>query len=94
MKVGTDRLIGRVATYVGDAHPYLDSYPVKVIAVITRPDGDPDAGAVYRNDDDLVGFDPERDIIEVVPWLSDKQRRSWVASDARLEDLKDWRELP
>lgn len=97
MDIGRTKLIGRVATYVGDAHPYLRGYAVKVVAVITRPEGDPDNGAVCGSDDDLAaagGLDPERDIIEVVPWLPKQGRWSFVSSDVQLDDLNELREQP
>lgn len=94
MDVLGTKLIGMVATYVGEAHPYLHGYTVKVIAVVTRPEGDPDGGTVCTNDEDLAAagdLDPNWDIIEVVPWLVDRERWSFVSSDARLDELTDLR---
>ena len=94
MDTPVTKLIGTVANYVGDAHPYLRGCTVKVVSVVTRPEGDPDGGAVCTSDGNLAavgGLEPDRDIIEVVPWLVDQQRWSFVSSDARLDDLTDLR---
>ena len=90
-------IIGKVATYVDDAHPYLRGHPVCVMFVVKRPDGNPDNGVVCDTNKELAatgGLDPERDIIEVVAWLPKHRRWGCVPSDARLADLRDLREAP
>jgi hypothetical protein len=95
MGTDADKLIGLVGIYHGVEHPYLSGYPVCVVAVVKRPGGDPDKGTVCATNAELVaagGLDPEHDIVEVVPWLTDRQRWSFVCSDVRLADLRYIRE--
>lgn len=94
--IDTTKIIGLVAEYEGDGHPHLRGYTVKVMQVVKRPGGDPDAGVVYNTNDELSaagGFDPDVDIIEVVAWLGHRHHR-WgcVPSDVRLADLQNLRE--
>ena len=87
-------LIGKVANYRGDRHPWMRDYDVRVIAVIKRPGGDPDAGCVCRSNrelDEAGGLDPEHDIIEVVPWLERDARWGWVSSDVFMAELVNLR---
>ena len=89
-------IVGLVAEYHGDAHPYLRGHPVCVMFVVKRPDGNPDNGVVCDTNKELAatgGLDPERDIIEVVAWLGHPYHR-WgaIPSDVKLADLHDLRE--
>jgi len=90
-------LIGQVAKYVGHKHTWmLDGHDLRVVAVIKRPGGDPDAGTVCHTNEALAdtgGVDPERDIIEVVAWLGDPYDRwGFVPSDVKLADLNGLRD--
>jgi hypothetical protein len=92
----TNGIIGKVATYHGVEHPYLVGSKIRVVAVVKRPDGDPDRGAVCVTREELLaagGLAPANDILEVVPWLGVPFCR-WgaVPSDVRLADLVDLRE--
>ncbi len=92
----TNSIIGKVGEYRGVEHPYLTGYTVRVVAVVKRPGGDPNRGAVCVTREELLaagGFDEATDILEVVAWLDVPYRR-WgaVSSDVRLADLVDLRE--
>ena len=90
-----NNIIGKVATYEGDDHPYLQGRAVCVMYVVKRPDGDPDNGVVCDSNGELAaagGLDAANDIIEVVAWLPKHKRWGCVPSDARLADLRDLRE--
>ena len=91
-----DSIIGLVATYVGEDHPFLRGYVVKVVAAIKQPGGDPDLGVFFHTNEELAaagGLDPEHDVLEVVPWLPTEGRWSWVSSDVSLADLADLHEV-
>ena len=91
-----NNIIGKIASYGGDAHPYLQDRTVCVMYVVKRPDGDPDNGIICDTNDELAaagGLDPDHDIIEVVAWLGHPYHR-WgaIPSDAKLADLCELRE--
>jgi len=87
------KIIGTVTTYHGDEHRYLRGHQVKVLAVFkgaAAPDHDPDDGfGVATSDDELarLGGIDANDRVEVVPWLPEAGRFSFVSSDPRVVDL-------
>ena len=90
-----NNIIGKVATYEGDAHPYLRGRTVCVMFVVKRPDDDPDNGIVCDTNEELAaagGLDAANDIIEVVAWLPKYQRWGAIPSDVKLADLRNLRE--
>ena len=91
-----NNIIGKVATYAGEDHPYLQGRAVCVMYVVKRPDGDPDNGVVCDSNGELAaagGLDAANDIIEVVAWLGHPYHR-WgaIPSDVKLAELRDLRE--
>ena len=94
-----NKVIGTVTGYQGTEHAYLCGHQVKVLAVFkgaALPDHDPDDGfAVATSDDELarLGGLAVGDRAEVVPWLPDAARFSFVSSDPRVEDLDAFRHL-
>ena len=93
------KTIGTITRYEGTEHPYLHGYQVKVIAVLkgaALPNRDPDDHfAVATTDDELarLGGIAVGDRAEVVPWLENEGRFSFVSSDPRVEDLDAFRHL-
>ena len=87
------KIIGTVTTYHGDEHRYLRGHQVKVLAVFkgaAAPDHDPDDGyGVATTDDDVARFGglDANDRVEVVPWIPEAGRFSFVSSDPRVVDL-------
>lgn len=87
------RIIGTVTSYSGREHAYLRGLPVKIIAVFkgaANPALDPEDGyPVATNDEELAalgGLEAD-DRVEVVPFLEQAGRYSFVSSDARAVDL-------
>ena len=93
------KTIGKIARYEGTEHPYLRGYEVRVLAVLkgaALPNRDPDDDlAVATTDDELarLGGIATGDRAEVVPWLENEGRFSFVSSDPRVEDLDAFRHL-
>lgn len=91
--------IGTITTYDGDEHPALRGHEVKVVAILTdaaAPNRDPDAGYAVLTTDAAVaergGLGPH-DRAEVVPWLAQAGRFSFVGYDPRVTDLPALRPL-
>jgi hypothetical protein len=89
-------IIGKVATYVGTAHHYLQGRSVVAMYVVKQAYGDPDKCIVCDTNAELTaagGLEPDRDIIEVVSWLGHPYHR-WgaIPSDVKLGDLHELRE--
>jgi len=93
------RVIGAITTYKGREHGYLRGHQVKIIAVFkgaADPDLDPDDGyPVATNDEELaaLGGLEANDRVEVVPFLEQAGRFSFVSSDPRAQDLAGWEAL-
>lgn len=91
-----NNIIGKVATYAGEDHPYLQGRAVCVMYVVKRADGDPDNGVVCDTNAELAaagGLDAANDIVEVVAWLPKHRRWGAIPSDVNLADLHDLREV-
>lgn len=81
------RIIDSTRIYTGDTHPWAQGQPVLIHAVHR---GDPDDGAILT-DDRLIGELQADDIVEFVPFITEPDgtvRPSWVASDARPDELQ------
>ena len=81
------RIIGSTRIYTGDSHPWAKGQPVLIRAVHR---GDPDDGVILT-DDALIGELQPDDVVEFVPFVAepdDTVRPSWVASDARPDELE------
>lgn len=91
--MASSKLIGLETTYIGDEHPYLTGYKVKIIAVLpggADPDIEPDRVPVLTTDAEVaqVGGITARDRVEIQPWLEEEGRWSFVTSDPRVIHLE------
>jgi hypothetical protein len=80
------RIIGSSRIYTGDAHSWANGQLVLIRAVHR---GDPDDGVILT-DDRLIGELQADDVVEFVPFVTEPDgtiRPSWVASDARPDEL-------
>ena len=86
-------VIGMVTIYVGTELPYLEGYPVKILAVYkgaALPGHNPDDElGIARTDAELraLGGLEEHDRVEVAPWLRREGRFSFATCDPRARDL-------
>ncbi|MCB9833799.1 MAG: hypothetical protein H6807_15160 [Planctomycetes bacterium] len=80
-------IIGSRRRYVGLPHPGLRGLLVEIVAV--HRGADPDTREILT-DDDEIGDLQRGDLVEVAPIIVDggKERRSFVTSDARPDELK------
>lgn len=94
------KTIGKVTTYTGTEHRYMNGYKVRIVAILhnaAKPDIDVD-GPDYDNISDDI--DLERaggvtafDRIEVQPWIEKEGRFSFVTSDPKAVDLACFKSL-
>jgi hypothetical protein len=94
------KTIGKITTYTGTEHRYMNGYKVRIVAVLhnaAKPDLDVD-GPDYDNISDDI--DLERaggvtafDRIEVQPWIEKEGRFSFVTSDPLATDLACFKSL-
>jgi len=78
----TRRIVGTLARYRGDEHPYLRGRELRIVAVLRGEE-------TFGTDDEIAaagGIQPG-DRVEVVPWIEAAGRFSWVTSDPRAADL-------
>jgi len=78
----TRPIIGTLARYRGDEHPYLRGTDLRIVAVLRGED-------VFRTDEEFAavgGIAPD-DRFEVGPWIEAAGRFSWVTSDPLAVDL-------
>ncbi|MBN2258121.1 MAG: hypothetical protein JW704_09880 [Anaerolineaceae bacterium] len=88
-----NEVIGRVTTYKGTEHHYLNGYKVRIIAVLKPGMGEDDQ---YIRDDEALeraGGVTVKDRVEVQPWLEKEGRFSFVTSDAKAQDLACFTDL-
>ena len=90
----SERVIGRRVTYHGDEHPYLVGHELVIVAVLK--------GALLKAEYTLLATEDAVHSaggvtadarIEVVPFLEEDNRLSFVTSDPRAIDLDAWSHL-
>jgi len=80
-------IIGSTRIYTGDTHRWAKGQAVLIHAVHR---GDPDDGKILT-DDALIGELRPEDVVEFLPLITEPDgtvRPSWVASDARPDELQ------
>ena len=91
-----DKAIGQITTYTGTEHPGITGYKVKIIAIL-KGGADPDADPDDEGDLELITDDAElarvggvtaRDRVEVIPWIEEHGRFSFVSHDPKAVDLE------
>lgn len=80
-------IIGSVWKYAGDFHRGLRGYQAVVLAVHR---GSVDDKAILTDDESIGAIRPD-DIVEFAPIIRERdgrERRSWITSDARPDELE------
>jgi hypothetical protein len=90
-----DRVIGRRVTFHGEKeHQYLLSYELMIVAVLKKKPGEDEYQPLTTEDKvHAAGGVTADDRIEVVPFLKETGRYSFVTSDPRAIDLDAFRHL-